>query len=66
MAWEMTIFRAKVMLVVTTKTYTCLQHKKIDGYQTNIDGYNSPIKNDYCEGKIERCYVDINKLPDTH
>jgi hypothetical protein len=35
-------------------------NKKLNGYQTTIDGYNSPVINGYSRGKMESCYVDVN------
>jgi hypothetical protein len=58
-AQPMTIFRAKVMLVVTTKTYVCLQYKKIEWLPDNHQPLQQPNNNGYSKGKIESCYKDI-------
>jgi hypothetical protein len=34
--------------------------KRMYGYQTTIDGYNSPIINGYSRGKMESCYIVKN------
>jgi hypothetical protein len=44
MAWEVTIFRVKVMLMVTTKTYACLQHKKIEWFPDKHRRLQQPNK----------------------
>jgi hypothetical protein len=50
----MAIFRAKVTVVATLKTYIYVYSiSRLNGYQTTIDGYNSPTINVYSKGKTE-------------
>jgi hypothetical protein len=60
MAWEMAIFRAKVMLVVTTKTYVCLQYKKSQWLPDNHLWLQQPNSKWLQLRQMESCYVNIN------
>ena len=42
--------------------YHVYRKKRLNGYQTTINGYKSPIINGSSRGKIESCYVDINSV----
>jgi hypothetical protein len=42
--------------------YHVYRKKRLNGYQTTINGYKSPIINGYSRGKMEICYIHINNI----